>query len=223
MSLIAAELSPEYRYTPAPTIPRYCTSALNRVCDRYWEWYFNIKTLGGAPSPHADANHYGYLAYHTYFAIFDRLKLKPTDVVADLGCGKGRVSCLAASYQIAASIGVEIDPPLCDIARANGARMKHRASPVSFVCKSATDFDYDAVSVIVMFHPFGPDTMRTVLDRWEESLARRPRPFRVVYGNPWLSSIIANRRFLKLYEVWQPSTWSRVKFPVHFYTNGVAA
>ncbi len=219
MPPLTAELSPEYRFTPAPTFPRSCTSILNRVCDRYWESYFNINTLGGAPSPHADANHYGYLAYHTYFSIFDRLQLKSTDTVVDLGCGKGRVSCVAASLPIKASIGVEIDPPLCELAQANGARMKHRRAPLSFECKSATAFDYDNVDVVVMFHPFGAETMHEVLGRWQDSLARRPRKFRVVYGNPILSPMLAAKPWLKLYECWNPGTWSRVKFPVHFYQN----
>jgi hypothetical protein len=219
---LTAELSPEYRFTPAPAFPRYCTSLLNRICDRYWEARLNINTLGGAPSPHADANHYGYLAYHTYFSIFDTLQLKPTDVIVDLGCGKGRVSCVAATYPVKASIGVEIDPPLAEKAKVNAARMRLRRAPLSIACQSATDFDYDAVNIVVMFHPFGADTMRVVLGRWEESLARRPREFRVVYGNPILSPMLAAKPWLRLTECWNPGTWSRVKFPVHFYRSTAA-
>lgn len=219
MPPIAARLSPEYRFTPAPTLPRYCTSLLNRLCDRYWESHLNIKTLRGAPSPHTDANDYGYLAYHTYFSIFDRLNLQPTDVVADLGCGKGRVSCIAAYHRIRESIGIEIDQPLCRLAQANGTRMRHRRSPLRFVCQSATDFDYDTVNIIVMFHPFGSETMRAVLGKWQESLERRPRTFRVAYGNPVLSPMLSAKPFLQLYECWNPGTWSRLKFPVHFYQN----
>lgn len=217
MPPIAAQLSPEYRFTPAPAFPRYCTSALNRVCDRFWEARYNINTRGGAPSPHADAHHYGYLAYHTYFGIFDQLQLKPTDVVVDLGCGKGRVSCIAATYPIKESIGVEIDPPLAELGQANAARMRGRRAPLRVVCQSATEFDYDQVNVIVMFHPFGAETMHTVLGQWQESLARRPRELRIVYGNPILSPMLAAKPWLRLYECWNPSTWSRVKFPIHFY------
>jgi SAM-dependent methyltransferase len=219
MSLIAAEISPDYRFTPAPVFPRYCTSLLNRVCDRYWEMCLNIRTRGGAPSPHPDSNHYGYLAYHTYFSIFDRLQLTPADVVADLGCGKGRVVCTAATYRVRAAIGVEIDRPLWEIAQANGARMRLRRAPVSFACQSAVDFDYDNVSIIVMFHPFGAETMHAVLGKWQESLARRPRAFRVAYGNPLLSPMLAAKPWLQLYECWSPGTWSRVKFPIHFYRH----
>ena len=217
MPILTAELSPEYRFTPAPTLPRFSTSFLNRICDRYWEWHFNIHTLGGAPSPHADAHHYGYLAYHTYFSIFDRLALKSSDVVVDLGCGKGRVSCVAATYRIKASIGVEIDPPLHALAQANGRQVRHSHAPLSFVCTSAVDFDYDATSVIVMFHPFGAETMRAVMDQWQRSLARRPRSLHIVYGNPLLSPLLAAKPWLRLYECWNPRPWSRIKFPVHFY------
>jgi SAM-dependent methyltransferase len=219
MSINATSLSPEYRFTPAPAFPRYSTSALNRLSDRFWETRFNINTRGGAPSPHSDAHHYGYLAYHTYFSVFDRLRLKPSDVVVDLGCGKGRVSCIAASYRIRASVGVEIDPPLAELAQVNATRMRGRRAPLRIECVSATDFDYDETNVIVMFHPFGPDTMRTVMSRWQHSLARRPREFRVVYGNPILSPMLAAKPWLELYECWNPGTWSRVKFPIHFYRS----
>lgn len=217
MPLVTAQLSPEYRFTPARALPRACTSALNRCADRFWEARFNIQTRGGAPSPHADANHYGYLAYHTYFSIFDRLDLQPSDVIVDLGCGKGRVSCIAASYPIQGSVGVEIDPQLAALAAENASRMRGRRAPLDITCCSATEFDYDRASIVVMFHPFGAETMRTVLGKWEESLARRPREFRVVYGNPILSPMLAARPWLRLYECWNPGTWSRVKFPVHFY------
>lgn len=219
MPPVAARLSPDYRFTPAPTFPRHCTSVLNRICDRYWEARLNVQTRGGAPSPHPDANHYGYLAYHTYFSIFDRLDLKPSDVVVDLGCGKGRVVCTAATYNIRAAVGIEIDQPLCDLARENGARMRRRRAAVQFLCESAVDYDYDNASVIVMFHPFGADTMREVLAKWQASLERRPRTFRVVYGNPILSPMLAAKPWLRLYVCWTPGTWSRVKFPVHFYRS----
>jgi SAM-dependent methyltransferase len=214
---LAAQLSPEYRFTPAPAFPRYCTSALNRLCDHYWEKRLGVVTTGGAPSPHPDAHRYGSLAYHTYFSIFDALRLEPTDVVADLGCGKGRVIFAAAQYPIRESIGVEIDPPLAAVAETNRRRLSASRAPVRVVCQSAVDFDYDPVTAIVMFHPFGAETLRSVLDRLEKSVERRPRRVRIVYGNPLLSAVLAARPWLRLYECWNPGTWSRIKFPFHFY------
>lgn len=216
---IAAQISPEYRFTPAPVFPRYCTSLLNRTCDWFWESKLGVTTTGGAPSPHPDAHHYGCLAYHTYFSIFDALGLTSEDVVVDLGSGKGRVNFVAAQYAIKESIGVEIDLPLHLVAEANRRRLRVQKAPVRFVCQSATEFDYDDVTVVVMFHPFGAETLRQVLDRLEASLQRNPRSLRIVYGNPLLSPIIASKPWMRLYEAWNPGTWSRIKFPIHFFQS----
>jgi SAM-dependent methyltransferase len=219
MTTVTATLSPEYRFSPPPKFPRYCTSVLNRTADFLWEKRLGVCTTGGAPSPHADAHHYGYLAYHTYFSIFHRLDLQPSDVVVDLGCGKGRPVCIAATYRIKEAVGMEIDPPLCAIGAENGAKMRGRRAPIRFVCQSATDFNYDDATIVVMFHPFGADTMREVLDVIHDSLKRKPRHFRIAYGNPLLSPILASKPWLQLYECWNPTTWTRLKFPVHFYHN----
>src|SRR5687767_10070394 len=104
MPTLTAELTPEYRFSPHQGIPRYCTSIVNRLCDCYWEAKFNIRTAKGAWSHHHDARPYGALAYDTYFRIFDYLKLQPNDVVADIGSGKGRVVCIAATYPVAEAI-----------------------------------------------------------------------------------------------------------------------
>lgn len=213
-------LSPEYRFTPAPLVPRYTTSLINRASDVYWERRIGIQTTGnGTPNPEGETHHYGYLAYHTYFSILDALSLQPDDVVTDIGCGKGRVICAAATYPVLEVVGVDIDPALATQARMNAQRMRGKKSPIRVECISATDFDYDPVSVIVMFHPFGPSTMGVVLSRIGESLARRPRNLRIAYGNPMHSNLLASMPWLELTDAWNPGTWSRIKFPVHFYRS----
>lgn len=201
------------------SLPQLCTSLVNRTSDLGWEWRLGVRTTRNAPSPHRDANRYGYLAFHTYFAALDALKLEPTDVVVDLGCGKGRVVCAAAQYPIREAIGVEIDPLLASMAEHNASQLRRRRAPVRVVCASATEFDYSTTTVIVMFHPFGADTMNLVLDRLATSLDEHPRPLRIVYANPELSSVLEARPWLNLEKTWQPSRWSRVKFPLHFYRS----
>ncbi|HVS53539.1 MAG TPA: class I SAM-dependent methyltransferase [Opitutaceae bacterium] len=217
---LASGLSPEYRFAPAPVLPRLCTSAINRLDDFRWERRLGVRTTGGAAVERDDAHDYGYLAYHTYFAVLDALRLTPEDVVADLGCGKGRVVCIAAQYRVREVIGVEIDPALCVQAAINVARLRHRRTPVQFACQSAVDFDFDPVTAIVMFHPFGAATLNAVLARLHNSLARRPRRFQVAYCNPLLSPLLAAKPWLRLGACWRPASWSRLKFPVHFYSAG---
>lgn len=201
------------------SLPHLCTSLVNRVSDLGWESRLGVRTTRNAPSPHRDANRYGYLAFHTYFAALDVLKLQPHDVVVDLGCGKGRVVCAAAQYAIREAIGVEIDPMLATMAEHNTAQLRRRRTPTRIVCKSAVEFDYSTTTVIVMFHPFGADTMNQMLDRLATSLIEHPRELRIVYANPELSSVLAARPWLTLENNWQPSIWSRVKFPIHFYRS----
>ena len=197
----------------------YCTSLVNRASDFLWERRLGIRTQGRAESPHPDAHAYGYLSFHTYFAILDSLNLTRTDVVADLGCGKGRIACAAALYDIRESIGVEIDPQLAAAAEANALRLRSRRASLRIVEDSATEIDYDPVSVIVMFHPFGRETMDSVMDRLEESVARRPRLLRIVYANPLFDDVLADRPWLERYTAWNPGRWSRIKFPVYFYRS----
>ncbi|MCL4176652.1 MAG: methyltransferase domain-containing protein [Verrucomicrobia bacterium] len=192
---------------------------LNRACDLVWEARLGIHTRGGALVLHPDARDYGCLAYDTYFRILARLELKPEDVVVDIGCGKGRVVCVAATYRVKEVIGVDIDADLLALGQANGRKMRGRRAPVRFACQSAADFDFDPVSAVVLISPFGEATMDKMLGRIEQSLEARPRSLRIAYGNPVLSPMLAAKPWLHLYECWRPGTWSRVKFPVHFYQS----
>lgn len=202
-----------------PSLSHCCTSFVNRLSDVRWESRLGVRTTRNAPSPYPDANRYGYLAYHSYFAALDLLKLGPSDVVVDLGCGKGRVVCAAAQYPIREAIGVEIDPLLAAMARHNVEQLRRQRAPARVVCESAVDFDFSTTTAIVMFHPFGADTMNQVLDRLAASLVENPRPLRIVYANPELSTVLTARPWLALEAKWTPGRWNRVKFPVHFYRS----
>jgi SAM-dependent methyltransferase len=215
----AAVLSPEYQYLAPPRYAHYCTSALNRLSDACWERRLNVATTCGASSDHGDERRSGHFAYHTAFAILDALALRSDDVVIDVGSGPGRVVCAAATYPIREAIGVEIDADLATIAAGNAARMRGRRAPIRFVCQSALEFDFDPATVVIMFHPFGPGTMQAFLRRLGESLERRPRMLRLVYVNPWLAPLVAAQPWLELYDAWHPGTWTRLKFPAHFYCS----
>lgn len=215
---ISCELSPIYSHRPTRGPAHYATSLINRASDFYWENRFMIDTTGSAgPGASAEINAYGFVAYHSWFRIFDHLELQPADVVVDLGAGKGRVVCAAASYPVKRVVGVEIDAQLATAGKQNAVAMRGRRAPIEFRTGSATDFNYDEATVITMFHPFGSETMHRVLMLLETSLARRPRPLRIAYCNPVLSPQLAAKPWLELYEAWTPRTWSRMKFPVHFY------
>lgn len=217
---LSYELSPIYSFRQTRGPAHYCTSLVNRISDFFWENRFMVETTGGAgPSPTDEINAYGFVAYHSSFAMLDHVGLKSSDVVVDLGAGKGRVVVIAASYPVQRVVGVEIEAHLARAGRRNAMAMRGRRAPIDFLQMSATDYNYDDATVITLFNPFGSGTMREVLRRIEQSLARRPRDLRIVYCNPILSPMLAAKPWLELHECWTPGAWSRLKFPVHFYRS----
>jgi hypothetical protein len=217
---LSYELSPIYSYRPTRGFAHYCTSALNRASDWFWENRFMVDTTGtGGANPTDEIHAYGFVAYYSSFAVFDHVGLLDSDVVVDLGAGKGRVVVAAATYPVKRVVGVEIEPHLARAGQANAAAMRGRRAPIDFLHLSATDYNYDDATVITLFHPFGSETMRQVLKLIEQSLAHRPRDLRIIYVNPILSPMLAAMPWLELNECWTPRTWSRLKFPVHFYQS----
>lgn len=57
--------------------------------------------------------------YHVIEEMITLLKLTPQDVLADLGCGDGRVLIAAVTMSGCRAVGVEIDPNKADMARRN--------------------------------------------------------------------------------------------------------
>lgn len=128
--------------------------------------------------------HYEALNYAAIGLIEDRLGLGADDVLCDAGCGQGRILCVFARRPLKACVGLEYDPDLAEGARRNIARLRGRRSPATVVTGDAADYDYSQVTALVMYNPFGADTLRAVLERLSRSLATHPRRVQIVYANP---------------------------------------
>lgn len=134
--------------------------------------------------------HYEALNYRSIKEIARRLKLGSEDVVCDAGAGMGRVVCYFARQPIKQCIGLELDPALAEAARANIARMRNRRAAASVLTIDASSFDFSEVTALIMFNPFGAETMRQVLTRVSGSLRRKPRQFQIAYANPLHGSVV---------------------------------
>ena len=213
--------TPSNEHIRIPLIPGLCTGLVNRTSDFYWERKLNVSTSGKCAIDFPDAERYEAVPYYVYFRLFDFIGLGPGDVAVDLGSGEGRMVCAAALYPIKKAIGVEIDPKLHETATRNIARMKHARAPMQVVCQSATEFNYDEVTALFMFNPFGATTMLQVMDRLHQSLQKNPRQVRIVYLNAVWSHELVRLPWLELYEQWKMSPWNRIKSPVHFFRTNV--
>lgn len=109
-------------------------------------------------------------------------------VFVDLGCGKGRVLCLAAARPFARVIGVEFAEELYRVAKQNvaafsGARRRTRDVAVLLTDAAELRFPDDPL-VLFMFNPFRPPVLGRVVENLERSLAGQLRPVYVLYYMP---------------------------------------
>jgi SAM-dependent methyltransferase len=110
------------------------------------------------------------------------------DVFIDLGSGKGRaVLEAAARYPFRKVIGVELLPELGEIARQNlaGTTRRLRCRDVELVTADLQEYRIpDDVTVFFTNNAVRGTVFQAVLREISASLARHPRPVRLVYGNP---------------------------------------
>ncbi|MBE0556519.1 MAG: class I SAM-dependent methyltransferase [Proteobacteria bacterium] len=187
----------------------------NALC----EWKLGIHTSGVyfSDSSNDEYIYYGTQSYATTRRILKRLALSPSDVLVDLGCGKGRVVCLASLYRLREVIGVEYSPILCGIAKENAIRLKGRETPIRIWEGLAQEFDYSQGSVFYMFHPFGPNTLKQVLANMRKGFEDCPRHIELVYVNPVHESILQDAKWLELQKRWEKGEHPDIDADVSFW------
>lgn len=105
----------------------------------------------------------------------------------DLGCGKGRALILAAENPFLEVVGVELNPSLAAIARANLAAASHRSDPLAPIRLVEGDALQTPLppspTLVFLFHPFEAPAMRRLLRLIEAQFAPRPGQIDVLYVN----------------------------------------
>jgi predicted RNA methylase len=160
---------------------RWRLRQIQRAADRG----YGIQTLHVAGDMYDRAPvQYEPTKYAAIDACLGHLALSPADVVFDIGCGMGRVTCVFATRPIARSIGIERDERLAAVARANAESLRGRRAPIEIRTVDAMDADYADGTVFWLYNPFGEDAMRRTLIRIRASVEAAPRPIRIVYAAP---------------------------------------
>jgi predicted RNA methylase len=133
---------------------------------------------------------YGTIGYLNVKKVFRLVKPGPQDTFCDIGCGMGRILCVAARKPLRKCIGVELLGPLCEIARRNAASLRGKKAPVQIVCGDATTTDLSEGTIYFMFNPFGPDTLRDTLENIRDSLSQKPRAIKIAYYNAQFAGVL---------------------------------
>lgn len=163
--------------------------------DHFWDLRLGISTFGYHPAvgmaDHPNFRvHYTPVPYSILFRILSHIGLAANDVFVDLGCGLGRTVFSAAWLGAKRAIGVEIEGSLVEQADRNRAKDRWRDRNVEFVCQSAESYAHAETTVIFMFHPFGEETMTSVIRGLDQTLAQKPRRLRIAYLNPVHSRVL---------------------------------
>jgi len=106
----------------------------------------------------------------------------------DLGCGKGRVTIIAAEYPFREIIGVEISPELAQIARSNIAKVEAEnpsASKIQIIEGDATKLTPQGKRIVFYtFHSFGLELMKEFLKNLEANIGSAIEHCFFIYYNP---------------------------------------
>ncbi len=111
-------------------------------------------------------------------------RVTDADTFIDFGCGKGQVLALAASFPFRRVIGLDLSPGLIAIARRNMDRIATRShcGAIELVEQNALDYTIpDDLTIAYFYMPFPTSVYERVVSAIADSLARHPRPFRIVY------------------------------------------
>lgn len=168
------------------------------------------------PDGNARNVHYEPLRYPAIRALERRLALGPDDVVCDIGCGKGRVLCWFSRLPIAGVVGIDLDASLTVAAERNLRTLRGRRAQAQVLTEDATQADFDGVSVIIMFNPFGEAVMRAVLQSLRQSLERSPRLVRIAYMSPTQAHVLRQADFLRLVDEFD-YPYENSREPAHIY------
>jgi SAM-dependent methyltransferase len=125
---------------------------------------------------HLGAFHATNSPYEDLDRVFADVVVSPSDVIVDVGCGKGRsLNWLLDRFPRNRIYGIELDSELCK----GTARRLSRRPNVTVVCGDATALIPPEARVFYLFNPFDG----TVMSRFASALLERGSPATVVYYN----------------------------------------
>jgi SAM-dependent methyltransferase len=104
----------------------------------------------------------------------------------DLGSGKGKALLLASAYPFRQVVGVEFSPELNQAAERNVQTFRsdwQRCRHLKAICADAGKYEFpDGDLMIYLYHPFGPEVLRPVLDNLAAAVRRdQQRRVYVIY------------------------------------------
>lgn len=129
--------------------------------------------------------------------VLDKLPIKDTDVIVDIGCGKGKAMYLMSRFPFAYIDGIEFSKELCQTARENFKKL--HLPQCTVIQADAAEFEcYDDYNYFYIFNSFPRAVFRKMLNHILYSLAKNPRKIYFIYLNPVCHDMLIETGVFKL-------------------------
>ena len=208
---------------PAPTRPRDRLT-LTEFPIHPFDQMHGVDTSGLVPAKHLVTGHANDEHVTAYYGVAPsilrslihqwRETIPPHPISSytfiDIGAGKGRGLLVASEYHFRKVIGIELNPALAGVARANVAHWTAaRASdptaaplaPIEVLEQDALDYIFPATpTLLFLFHPFEAPVLKQLLRRIETCFAKRPNILDILYVNAECAGVLdRNPAFTQLF------------------------
>ena len=125
------------------------------------------------------------------------LHINNQDTILDIGCGKGSAMLAMLKFPFARVDGIELSQAISETAIRNLTKLKKQRWQI-FNGDAITYKDYNAYSILYLYHPFPKEIMRQVVANIHSSISGREQEMLVIYNNPVChEDIVENGVFCK--------------------------
>jgi len=161
--------------------------------------------LSGLADKGIDISHatiYMPASYDMLEDIFLQINPATINHFIDIGCGKGRVLCVAAYHGIKKLTGIDLSKEFCNEAVKNLVHIKETIPGLKFNVLNNDAFYYnipDDADCLFLFNPFDETIMSGVVENIEISLENKPREITVIYLNPLSKGLFTKAGFKEIY------------------------
>lgn len=132
------------------------------------------------------------------------LHITNQDSILDIGCGKGSAMLTMLKFPFVRVDGIELSREIAEIAIQNLTNLKKRHWHV--LNENAITYkEYNAYSMLYLYHPFPEEIMRKVFANICSSIANRTQELLVIYNNPVCHELVVDEGFAKYREY--PDEW----------------
>ena len=162
----------------------------------------NLKNLEKKGIDISHATIYMPVSYDVLEQFFDEIKLETFNHFLDIGCGKGRAMCVAATYLVEKISGIELSKDLFTETKKNigFSQLLFPYTDFKIYNNDAFYFDIDDdVDCIFMFNPFDDTIMNGVMENIETSLENNPRVMTIIYINPMEKHVLQEWGYEEVY------------------------